>query len=792
MTLRALLAGVAVLLVAAPAAQAADATLTGTTLTYIAADNETNDVTVTVAGGAYTIHDSGATITTSAPCTGSGINEVTCTGTVSTLTVDVRDLDDEVVLGAGTIGATVSGGAGNDVLTGGAGIDTINGGADADHIDGGDGNDTINGDAGDDALTGGAGNDVFNGGTGTDLADYSLRTIAVTVTIDTIATDGGPGETDYVKTDVENVTGGSGNDALIGFTTANLLTGGPGHDTLDGDAGNDTLDGGAGSDVLAGAAGTDTVTYASRTAAVAVTLDGLQGDGEPLEDDTIRNDVEAVTGGAGDDTLVGGPLAETLSGGPGADTLRGEGLADVLNGDDGDDVLDGGAGGDTHAGGAGFDTADYSARTAAVTADLDGAADDGETSEVDNVRPDVERLLGGAGDDTLTGNNATNVLAGGDGNDLLDPGRGAADQLLGGAGTDTVTYATRTLPVTADPDGNADDGEAGDGHTIGADVENLTGGTGNDRLTGTAGANTLNGGSGNDVLDSGAGADLLLGGAGTDTADYSSRTARVVADPDGAADDGELGEGDTIETDVESLAGGSGDDQLTGALGTNIIAGNGGADALDGAQGDDDLDGGDGTDDLTGGSGADLLRGGAGADRLAARDGGSDRVRCETGADTAILDAIDDVNGDCESADVPATAGPAGPQGPTGPQGPAGPPGSNGAAGENGQNGGQGPAGPQGPAGRDATVSCKPAKAKRTKVSVSCSVRLAASSASGRVRAALVRGGRVLATDRTRVGAGAIRLRPSGARLAPGRYTVRVSVTVDGRRTRLRQRVEIR
>ena len=44
-----------------------------------------------------------------------------------------------------------------------------------------------------------------------------------------------------------------------------------------------------------------------------------------------------------------------------------------------------------HNGGAGFDTADYSARTASVTATLDGAANDGETAEVDNVKPDVER-----------------------------------------------------------------------------------------------------------------------------------------------------------------------------------------------------------------------------------------------------------------------------------------------------------------------------------------------------------------------------------------------------------------
>ena len=99
------------------------------------------------------------------------------------------------------------------------------------------------------------------------------------------------------------------------------------------------------------------------------------------------------------------------------------------------------------------------------------------------------------------------------------------------------------------------------------------GGSAADRLTGTTGANVLSGGGGNDVLDGREGADLLLGGAGTDTADYSARAAAVSADPDGAADDGELGEGDTIETDVEGSAGGGGDDVLTGGTGSNVLIG---------------------------------------------------------------------------------------------------------------------------------------------------------------------------------------------------------------------------
>ncbi len=803
---RVLLAAIGLLLIATPAAHAADVSVSGSALTFVATDGEADAISVSFVPGTYTISDPGAgAVTPGAGCTTVTAHQVTCSSTgVTSLAIDARDLDDLIELTGVTVATTLTGGNGADTLRGGDGADTVNGGGDGDSLDGRGGNDTLNGDAGDDALLGGTlalGNDTLNGGTGTDTADYSARTAAIATSIDGVANDGTTGETDNVKIDVENVTAGSGNDTLTGYTTANVLSGGGGRDFLDGDSGNDTLDGGAGDDILTGGVGTDLVTYASRAAAVTLSIDGVANDGEAGigELDDIRTDVESVTGGAGNDTLTGGALADTLSGGAGVDTISGGAGADTLNGDDGDDVLEGGAGGDIHNGGAGFDTADYRARIATVTADLDGAADDGETAEVDNVRPDVEQLLGGVGNDTLTGNNSTNVLDGGPGDDQLDPGKGQNDVMTGGDGVDTVTYATRTLPVTLDADGAADDGEAGDAGMIGTDVENITGGGGNDRLTGTAGVNLLNGGAGNDVLDGGLGADLLIGGSGADTADYSSRSASVVADPDGAADDGVAGELDTIETDVENLTGGSGDDELTGALGTNILAGGLGADVLDGAQGDDDLDGGDGSDDLTGGSGADLLRGGAGTDRLAGRDGGSDRIRCQAGTDTAILDAIDDVNGDCESVDVPATVGPSGPagtngtNGTNGAQGPAGTNGANGktgAQGPGGPAGAQGPAGPQGAAGRDAVVTCKPVKGKgrASKFTVSCTVQLAGAGA--RVRAVLMRGGHVLArsTSTTRAGAAKLKLRHAGR----GRYAVRLTIGSGAAKATVVRRLRIR
>ena len=440
-------------------------------------------------------------------------------------------------------------------------------------------------------------------------------------------------------------------------------------------------------------------------------------------------------------------------------------------------MLEGGAAGDVHSGGAGTDTADYSARTYAVTADIDGAADDGETAEADNVRPDVERLVGGSADDTLVGNAGANVLDGGDGDDSLDPGRGAADELIGAGGTDTVTYASRTLPVTADLDGVADDGEQGEGDRIATSVENLTGGSGNDRLTGSAGVNTLNGGSGNDALDGGLGGDLLLGGAGTDAADYSSRTAAVTADPDGAANDGEAGENDLVETDVESFTGGAGDDVLVGATGTNFLVGGPGADVLDGAQGDDDLEGGPGADVLTGGSGGDVLQGGADADRIVARDGAWDSVRCDGGTDVAVADAIDDAATTCETVDVPSTAPVVGPAGPAGADGANGTNGTNGKNGTNGAPGARGPAGPAGPRGadgRDAVVSCVPKKGKGAakKVTVVCSVKLATAAS-----ASLKRAGRVVARGSAKAGR-TLRLRSAKA-LKRGRYVL-VLVTDAG------------
>jgi Ca2+-binding RTX toxin-like protein len=72
-----------------------------------------------------------------------------------------------------------------------------------------------------------------------------------------------------------------------------------------------------------------------------------------------------------------------------------------------------------------------------VSVSLNGAADDGEAGEGDNTGGDVERFLGGRGDDSFTGDGDAEELIGGSGNDRLAPS-GGADYVAAGDGDDTI------------------------------------------------------------------------------------------------------------------------------------------------------------------------------------------------------------------------------------------------------------------------------------------------------------------------------------------------------------------
>jgi serralysin len=148
---------------------------------------------------------------------------------------------------------------------------------------------------------------------------------------------------------------------------------------------------------------------------------------------TTTTTTTTVTAGL---TLTGDAYANTLTGGEGNDTIDGKAGADKLYGAGGNDVLIGGPGGDRLDGGAGVDTVSYATATAAVTASLASPASNRGDAYGDTYFG-VENLTGGGYGDTLTGDNAINILVGGAGADRLY-GAGGNDTLRGDAGNDSL------------------------------------------------------------------------------------------------------------------------------------------------------------------------------------------------------------------------------------------------------------------------------------------------------------------------------------------------------------------
>ncbi|MDI5927936.1 choice-of-anchor Q domain-containing protein [Rhizobium leguminosarum] len=130
----------------------------------------------------------------------------------------------------------------------------------------------------------------------------------------------------------------------------------------------------------------------------------------------------------------------------------------------------------------------------------------------------TKEFIGTNGDDVLphTGqsNGGNETFKGLGGSDVLKGGAGA-DVLDGGTGNDTASYAGSDA-VNVDLATKAASGGQATGDKI-AGIENLTGSSYNDVLTGgNGGGNVLTGGAGADKLDGGAGNDVLIGGAGKD------------------------------------------------------------------------------------------------------------------------------------------------------------------------------------------------------------------------------------------------------------------------------------
>ena len=334
-------------------------------LTYTAGAGEANDLTVTgttvnivSSPLGVRVTDAGAPLTAGQGCTAQGM-EVVCTvigqATIERFTYDTGDGNDRLRF-VNTSGI-VQLGAGDDSFA--AELAAAPGNPNTD-VDGGPGADSLSAN-----VPGGL------------RAIYAGRSAPVSATLDGAANDGEAGEGDQLGTGVNGVTGGSAPDMIVGGPARDHLRGGAGDDSVRGQGGDDLLEGGDGSDNIdggdgdeelsgepgadnvRGGPGADSMRYfrAGDERAVTASLDDQPGDGVEGENDNIGSDVEGLTGGEGNDTLIGNDSPNVLVAEFGADTADGRGGDDTLVASEaGIGRLTGGPGRDSFDGIATFDT----------------------------------------------------------------------------------------------------------------------------------------------------------------------------------------------------------------------------------------------------------------------------------------------------------------------------------------------------------------------------------------------------------------------------------------------------
>jgi Ca2+-binding RTX toxin-like protein len=196
----------------------------------------------------------------------------------------------------------------------------------------------------------------------------------------------------------------------------------------------------------------DTLDFSSRTTSVTVQLaTGLL--------QQVHKDRSVILGtGLAVENVVGGSGSDRLTGNSRMNRLVGNAGVDILNGGLGSDTLIGGSGNDTYvfggatvggevdsiveASGVEFDTLDFSSRTTSVTVNIGDSVNQQQAHKDRRIKLSsglgIEIVLGGAGNDTLTGNSLANVLVGNAGNDTLIGNKGR-DILIGGEGLDTIS-----------------------------------------------------------------------------------------------------------------------------------------------------------------------------------------------------------------------------------------------------------------------------------------------------------------------------------------------------------------
>ncbi|HEY3556555.1 MAG TPA: calcium-binding protein [Kribbella sp.] len=528
------------------------------------------------------------------------------------------------------------GGPGADSITTGGGDDLVSGGASQDTITTLTGNDRVWGDAplqinatyaatpptSHDDNDSGDGRDAIDVGPGTDIANGNGND-------DTIG--GGPGENTLVGgLGGDHIAGGPDKDTVYGDEQVNLgaddagdVKGGP--DTIETGAGEDTVYAGNGNDNVAGHSAKGVTHDHLYGNGGADELSGGDGDdfvyGGPGDDGfTDASGLHAVRGGGGDDWVYGGDGNDIVLGdrdAPGSTIGQRAASSEPGSPADGNDHVYGGHGSDSVYGAGGDDTVYGDAGAANCAVPKSDQARSTAPAEDSDTLDGSDRVVGGSGTDTISGEGAGDVLEGGTGDDLLC-GHGGADVISGQDGTDTTFGGSGADQVY---------GDYGDDHLYGnAGADVLHGGPGDDVAEGNTDDDQLYGDAGDDHLEGNAGADRMYGMSGQDDIAGGTTPDAVAGAPTSSSDDigdpvlsgGDgadviLGDnGSIVRTGTTSTADGHAE-RVVGLLDADTI---GGADHLYGDDGNDALYAGLGADAAEGGFGDDHIEGNGGPDIL--------------------------------------------------------------------------------------------------------------------------------------------------------------------------------
>ena len=271
---------------------------------------------------------------------------------------------------------------------------------------------------------------------------------------------------------------------------------------------------------------------------------------------TSFSGIANAIGGAGDDLLISQPgEANVLDGGEGSDTYR------FLNNWGNDTVVDYGE--------EGVDILDFS------RVDVDTSLnvtfhDDGTVSVTDGTNTldsadIIEKIIGGGGDNKYTFEDAAYFQG------SIDGGSGSAN---------TLDYSAWTRAVEV----NLAEGTA-TGTTGVENIQNITGGAGDDILVGNSGNNTIIGGDGDDILDGVSGNNTLMGGSGDNTFVIRPQTGTDTIVSTGGMDTLDYSEASSAVTVNLATGAATGTNGVAGSSIHRIIAGSH-ADSLTGSGSD--------------------------------------------------------------------------------------------------------------------------------------------------------------------------------------------------------------